>query len=72
MEEIKDDPMAFYRNEDPRCPHCLESISISDNELWYLYQEECHEIDCPNCGKEFAISSEATWRFTTAKEIDEL
>ena len=48
------------------CPECQEEHSISEMELWSVYESDgCEtEIDCQGCGKDLVITSEITgWSF---------
>lgn len=51
---------------DPRCPHCDCNIVIHDNDLWELYEEDDHDVTCPECGKDLVVSSFAVWTFSTS------
>lgn len=60
--------MAFQYNKDPICPHCGNICEINDCELWYLYEEGDHEVNCPDCGFDFMVCSQASWRFSTDEQ----
>ena len=48
------------------CPSCNHEHSISDMELWQVYEEDgCEtEIDCEKCEKPLIITSQVTgWTF---------
>ncbi len=59
------DRLAFWWCKSPRCPHCGESIDIENHELWRLYEEGEHELECPYCGSEFRVSVEVSYSFST-------
>lgn len=62
---------SFWFTSMPRCPHCGEDFSISENEAWRLYDENGpHEVDCPSCELPFQVSSSATWYFSTDDQED--
>ena len=58
----------FFRNDDPRCPHCGEVCSVQHNEWWELYSEGDHEVTCPHCDEDFTVSSIATYTFSTDEQ----
>lgn len=59
----------FCGNGSPRCPHCGESFSISQNEAWFLYDDnDRHEVDCPACEETFKVKSWASWTFSTDEQ----
>jgi len=50
------------------CPSCGHEHSISDMELWEVYEEDGKETEyeCSMCQKEFIITSEVIgWNFET-------
>lgn len=57
--------LEFWGCEAPRCPHCGESIDISAHELWRLYEEGEHELECPDCGADFRVSVNVSYSFST-------
>ena len=53
-------------NKSPICPKCDEEIDIIESELFNLYEEDRHEINCPNCMKLIIIESHCnSWEFST-------
>lgn len=59
----------FWGNGQPKCPHCGDDFSITDNEAWHLYSEEGpHDVECPSCDLEFRVSSLASWSFSTDEQ----
>jgi DNA-directed RNA polymerase subunit RPC12/RpoP len=60
----------YRKNEEPKCPFCDAEIDISINELYHLYEEETHYIDCPQCNNEIKVKSEAKWTFSTDEQED--
>lgn len=61
----------FSGNSQPKCPHCGDDFDITDNEAWFLYNEnETHEVECPSCEKSFQVSSTAIWSFSTDEQDD--
>jgi len=62
----------FSYNDHPKCPHCAENFDITQNDAWYLFDEnEVHEVDCPSCGQMFRVVSSTTWRFSTDEQGDD-
>ena len=56
--------MSKFKSKDLiQCPHCGIKIDINHFEMWNLYEEEEHYVDCVGCSKEFAVNSEATYTF---------
>lgn len=62
---MADMPGEFYSDADLRCPHCSEVLSIRDNEWWFLYSEDTHDVECPECGEGFTATATATYAFTS-------
>lgn len=58
----------FCGNDKPKCPHCGDDFDIADNEAWYLYGEDVHEVECPSCDREFQVHSIANWTFNTNEQ----
>lgn len=64
--------LEFWGCEQPRCPHCGQSIDISENELWRLYEEGEHELECPYCNADFSVSVNVSYSFSTDdQDMDE-
>jgi cytochrome c-type biogenesis protein CcmH/NrfF len=63
-----DEYFKYRNNDNPKCPHCDEDIDISENELYHLYEDGTHEIDCPNCNGNIIVESDAKWSFSTDVE----
>lgn len=61
----------FWRRDNPKCPHCGEVFSVSKNELWSLYEEGEHDVDCGDCGLNFMVSTHVTFSFSTNEQEDE-
>jgi len=62
------DSIDFWRNDDPKCPHCGTVVSVSDNELWHLYEEGEHDIECGRCDLPFTVSTNVTFSFSTNEQ----
>ncbi len=60
----------FVRTEDPKCPHCGSVVSVIDNELWQLYEEGEHDIECDYCDLAFTVSTHVTYSFSTDDQED--
>lgn len=46
-----------------RCPNCKKLISPEDHELFYLFNEGEHEVNCPGCGNDFSVSTTVKYTF---------
>lgn len=57
--------LEFWGNDHPKCPHCGHDVSISENELWHLYEEGEHDIECPQCDGDFAVYTRVSYSFST-------
>lgn len=60
-----DGSLKFWGNPSPKCPHCGESISVSEHELWKLYEEGEHDVTCPFCDEDFTVSTSVSYSFST-------
>lgn len=59
-------------NEDKvYCPWCGEALNYDDAESEVLYEEGEHEMTCPYCDKEFRVSTEIRYQYSTTREVDE-
>lgn len=63
--------MEFSSNSQPKCPHCGEDFDIRENEAWYLFSEDDHEVECQSCDGEFKVISSANWSFSTDEQEDD-
>jgi len=61
----------FWQERDPRCPHCGNSVGIAEHELWELYSEGDHHIECPYCELDFTVQTEAKFSFTTEDQDED-
>ena len=59
---------AFWRNKEPRCPHCGESCGVSDNDWWKLCEEGEHEVCCPHCDGDFTVITHVHYSFSTEEQ----
>jgi uncharacterized Zn-finger protein len=64
----EDNEIEYWGNADPKCPYCDKGIEISEHELFELYNEDIHEIDCPYCHKKIFVSSDCSWTFSTDEQ----
>lgn len=62
------DSWEFASNRHPKCPHCGEFIKIDDHDLYPLYEEGRHEVDCPECGQEFVVQTNVRHTFSTDEQ----
>lgn len=61
----------FSANKAPKCPHCGDDFDITENEAWFLYDEnETHTVECRRCENEFQVNSIARWSFSTDEQED--
>lgn len=60
----------YWGNDEPKCPFCDYEIDISDHEMYELYKEDDHEIDCPDCEEIFTVVSNCKWTFSTNEQED--
>lgn len=62
----------FCGNKMPKCPHCGDDFDITDNEAWFLYDDNnTHEVECPNCDHEFKVNAIASWVFSTDEQDED-
>ncbi|MCY1228223.1 hypothetical protein D9M72_405240 [compost metagenome] len=57
--------MSFWGNKQPKCPHCGKEIDIGSNDWWRLYEEGCHEVECPECEEPFSVVTRVSYSFST-------
>ncbi len=57
--------LAFWHNKQPKCPHCGKDIDVGENDIWRIYEEGEHDIDCPYCDLEFSVSTHVAYSFST-------
>lgn len=67
MPLTKANSIDYWREPNPKCPHCDHVCEISKNEWYDLYdtQEGEHEQECPSCGKDFKIQVICEFAFST-------
>ena len=58
----------FWGKDNPRCPCCGNEINVNDNELWYLYEDETHEVSCPACNEDFKVITNVSYSFSTNEQ----
>lgn len=67
MPLTEDNEHEYDHLEHPICPKCDEIINIEEAELFNLYEEDRHEIYCPQCTKKIIIESHCEkWEFSTS------
>ncbi len=64
------DRIDYIANKLPKCPFCDHEIDISANEMFELYEEGEHEINCPCCEKEIVVHSVVEYTFSTDEQPD--
>ena len=66
MPLTEENEFEYEFNKIPVCPKCDEEIHIEECELFYLYEEDIHEVICPNCEKTIIVESHcSSWEFIT-------
>ena len=63
--------MLYWGNNTPVCPRCDCEIDINEWELYGLYEEGGHDIECPYCEKEIHVVSVAKYTFSTDEQPEE-
>lgn len=64
--------LEFSANSSPKCPHCGDDFDITNNEAWFLYDDnETHTVECRRCENEFQVNSHARWSFSTDEQEDD-
>jgi len=60
----------YWREPQPKCPHCDHVCRVSDNEWWDLYDtnEGSHEVSCPHCEKDFTVNVTCEFSFSTDRQ----
>lgn len=64
------DPIEFWGNKMPKCPHCGTDIDIDQQEWWHLYEEDTHGVECPICDLPFEVRVIASYSFSTDEQDD--
>jgi len=60
------DPLEFWRNSDPKCPHCAHVCRIDRHEWYELYNDDdIHTVTCPECDRDFDVETVTSHSFTT-------
>ncbi len=60
--------LEFWGNDNPKCPHCGQTIDINEHEKWDLYEEGEHETSCPDCDGDFTVSTMVSYSFSTENQ----
>ena len=63
--------MDFWANDEPKCPHCGQESSVSENEWWKIYEEGDHEVSCPHCETDFTVTTRVSYTFSTDHQDDD-
>ena len=71
MPLTNDNSLDYWGNGTPKCPFCDKDIDISEHDMYCLYEEDDHDIDCPYCEKTFIVISSCKWTFDTNKQARE-
>lgn len=62
------DRIDYTHNNSPKCPFCDHEIDISASELYELYDEGEHIINCPRCEREMTVRCEVKYLFSTDEQ----
>lgn len=62
--------MEFFALDEPRCPHCGNNVRIEKNDLYRLYEEGEHQVECPKCDLPFVVSTRVRYSFSTDAQGD--
>lgn len=65
------DTLEFWRNDNPKCPHCGHDCDVNDMEAWHLYEEGEHNLECPSCDAGFRVSTTVSFTFSTDEQDDD-
>jgi len=65
---MKNLDMKYWGNRLPICPYCDFEIDLSRFDLYELYNEGDHHIDCPHCERKISIISRCNWSFDTDEQ----
>lgn len=64
--------LEFFGNDNPRCPHCGDTHEIWEQDWSELYDDnDYHDVSCPTCEKEFRVSTNIRYSFSTDQIIEE-
>lgn len=66
MSDIK-----YWGNDNPICPFCDKILNISEYDLFFLYEEGEHEIDCPECDHKLIVNTRVKHLFDTDCQEDD-
>lgn len=71
---LKDgDPLDYWGNKTPKCPHCDANYDISYHEQYSLYDtdEGEHEIECPSCERTYTVRVRCEFTFHTDEQPED-
>jgi predicted RNA-binding Zn-ribbon protein involved in translation (DUF1610 family) len=54
-----------------RCPHCRHEMNVYNCEMFDVYQEGYHEIQCNLCDKKFEIETRISYSFESPDIIED-
>ena len=63
--------MKYWGNGLPICPYCDFQIDPTRFDLYELYSEGEHKMNCPRCEKEILIISRCEWKFDTDEQVED-
>lgn len=53
---------------DFKCDKCKKDIDIHDHELYELYNENNHKVDCPYCQEKIHVNAVVDYHFVVTDE----
>lgn len=61
---LRDNPEEAEHPRCIRCPYCryIEEV-VPDGDRCYLYEDEEHDVECTECGKEYQITTHVSYSF---------
>lgn len=61
--ELDDENGEVTHGSRVRCPHCSYVMDVAESELFELYEDGDHDINCDDCGKEFTVVTSVSHSF---------
>lgn len=71
--EDQDCTTDYWREQNPRCPHCGQVYDIQEHEAWGLYGDDGsdHQVECGECDQEFTVTVHVSYLFSTDEQPDD-
>lgn len=61
-------PIEFWGNDSPKCPHCGFICNIERMDAFHLKEEGIHDLECPECGVEFLVTTRMSFTYSTDQQ----